>query len=110
MPIIKLALRLSILGHGKAQSCRFLSNQKRRIATHTHSHHASLLSVLPTNIDKSSADYMENAAQMAELVARMQTLHRRIEEGGSVKAKEKHIARGKMLPREYVNSVMPLTG
>ena len=35
-------------------------------------------------------------------MARMQELHRKIEQGGSQKARGKHIAKGKMLPREYV--------
>ncbi len=39
---------------------------------------------------------------MGEVMARMQELHKKIEGGGSAKAREKHIARGKMLPREYV--------
>ena len=42
---------------------------------------------------------------MGEVMARMQELHKKIQEGGSGKAREKHIARGKMLPREYVNRV-----
>ena len=73
----------------------------RSIATHTYSHHASALSVLPTNVDVSSAEYKENAHQMGEVVAKMRKLHQKIEEGGPPKAREKHIARGKMLPREY---------
>ena len=39
---------------------------------------------------------------MGELMARMSELHARIAEGGPEKAKEKHVARGKMLAREYV--------
>ena len=72
------------------------------MATHTYKHHATALSILPTNVDKSSGQYQENAQQMAEVIARMQELHNKIEGGGSAKAREKHIARGKMLPREYV--------
>lgn len=76
--------------------------QSRSIATHTFSHHASALSVLPTNVDTSSADFKENAAQFGELLANMRELHQKIEQGGAQKAREKHVARGKMLPREYV--------
>ena len=76
-----------------------LSNY-RGIATHLHDHHAKLLSILPTNVDKSSKDYKENAAQMQKLTGRMHELHNRIGEGGPAKAREKHISRGKMLPRE----------
>ena len=38
---------------------------------------------------------------MGEVMARMERLHNKIEGGGPVKAKEKHLARGKMLAREY---------
>ena len=47
---------------------------------------------------------------MGEVMAQMQELHKTIEGGGSAKAKEKHIARGKMLPREYVISVAKFSG
>ncbi len=87
-----------------------LHGQKRSIATHTYNHHASTLSVLPTNVDKSSTDYQENARQMGEAMARMQELHHKIEAGGSAKARDKHIARGKMLPREYVGKLIGCNG
>lgn len=74
----------------------------RSIATHTFSHHASLLSIIPTKIDTASAEFRGNAARYEELMANMQELHQKIERGGPEKAREKHIARGKMLPREYV--------
>jgi 3-methylcrotonyl-CoA carboxylase beta subunit len=87
------------------QSCRakqpFHGQQpSRSIASHTYGHHAAALSVLPTNVEVSSADYTENARQMGEAMARMRELHQKIEEGGPARAREKHIARGKMLPRE----------
>jgi len=37
---------------------------------------------------------------MGEAMARMRELHQKIEEGGPARAREKHVARGKMLPRE----------
>ena len=87
-----------------------LQRQTRKVATHTYKHHATALSILPTNVDKSSAQYKENARQMDEVLVRMQELHKKIEGGGSVKAREKHIARGKMLPREYVIMVIEFSG
>lgn len=81
-------------------------NVSRGIATHPHDHHASLLSVLSTTVDKSSTDYKENATQMAEVMTRTTALHEKIQEGGSAKAREKHIARGKMLPRECVQQLL----
>ena len=77
----------------------------RSIATHTYNHHATQLSVLPSKVDTSSKDYKENAAQFNDVMAQMRELHARIEKGGPEKAREKHVARGKMLPREYAQTV-----
>lgn len=78
----------------------------RSIANYTHTHQASAISVLPTSVDTSSADFKENAAQMDELLAKMADLHSTIAKGGPPKAKEKHIARGKLLPRDRVTSLI----
>lgn len=99
-----------LLCHGPntlRQFCHLLTiiqknNHVRCIATQVLSHHASAISILPTKIDTSSTEFKDNASQVGEVMARMQELHRRIHEGGPEKAREKHIARGKMLPREYV--------
>ena len=77
----------------------------RSVATHTTNHHAAAVSVLPTSVDKTSPDFKENAAQMGEVMARMQELHKRIEVGGPEKARDKHIARGKMLPRDRITAL-----
>jgi len=58
--------------------------------------------VLPGNVDIGSIEYHENVRQFGEVLARTQELHRNIEQGGPEKAKEKHVKRGKMLPRECV--------
>jgi 3-methylcrotonyl-CoA carboxylase beta subunit len=39
---------------------------------------------------------------MDDVIAKMKDLRDTIAQGGSQKAREKHVARGKMLPREYV--------
>ncbi|KAG5291822.1 methylcrotonoyl-CoA carboxylase subunit beta [Histoplasma ohiense] len=78
----------------------------RSIANYTHTHQASAISVLPTSVDTSSADFKENAAQMDELLAKMADLHSTIAKGGPPKAKEKHVARGKLLPRDRVTSLI----
>lgn len=87
-----------------------LRRQRRAIATHTYKHHATAISILPTNVDKSSAQYQKNDQHMGEVMARMQELHKKIEGGGSAKAREKHIGRGKMLPREYVLRAAKFSG
>ncbi|THC90257.1 hypothetical protein EYZ11_010284 [Aspergillus tanneri] len=78
----------------------------RSVASYTHPHHASAISVLPSVVDTSSPDFKENARQMTELVDRMASLHTSISQGGPQKAKDKHIARGKMLPRDRVSALI----
>lgn len=85
---------------------RGLSARSRTIASYTHPHHASAISVLPTTVDTSSSDFQENASQMNELLEKMSSLHATISQGGPQKAKEKHIARGKMLPRDRVTALI----
>ncbi|KAL3253331.1 hypothetical protein ABHI18_009586 [Aspergillus niger] len=78
----------------------------RSVASYTHPHHASAISALPTSVDTSSSDFKENAQQMQELLDRMASLHGTISQGGPQKAKDKHIARGKMLPRDRVTALI----
>ncbi|KAL2220118.1 beta subunit of putative 3-methylcrotonyl-CoA carboxylase [Thermoascus aurantiacus ATCC 26904] len=78
----------------------------RTIANYTHPHHASAVSVLQTSVDTSSPEFKENARQMNELLERMSSLHATIAQGGPQKAKEKHLARGKMLPRDRVTALI----
>ncbi|PWY90853.1 3-methylcrotonyl-CoA carboxylase, subunit beta [Aspergillus heteromorphus CBS 117.55] len=78
----------------------------RAAASYTHPHHASAISVLPTAVDTSSSDFRENAQQMQELLDRMTNLHSTISHGGPQKAKDKHLARGKMLPRDRVTALI----
>lgn len=105
MNTMKRALRLGF------ETCKLVPRRRftlhglyqcRSIATHTFSHYASALSVLPTNVNTSSAEFKENTAEFGAVMDGMRALHQSIESGGSPKAREKHIARGKMLPREYV--------
>lgn len=84
----------------------YLISPSRSIASYTHPHHASAISVLPTAVDITSPDFKENAEQMQEVLDQMNTLHSTIAEGGPQKAKDKHIARGKMLPRDRVTSLV----
>lgn len=43
---------------------------------------------------------------MSEVMSRMQELARKIQKGGSEKARQKHIARKKMLPRDRVTALI----
>ncbi|KAL8938275.1 MAG: hypothetical protein Q9211_003279 [Gyalolechia sp. 1 TL-2023] len=78
----------------------------RSIATHTYSHHAKQLSILPTTVDTSSPTYKQNGAQYSELMAQLLKLHQKIERGGPEKAREKHVNRGKMLVRDRITALV----
>ncbi|KAJ5833363.1 hypothetical protein N7474_001674 [Penicillium riverlandense] len=90
----------------RSQPAPLLRLSARTIASYTHPHHASALSVLPTAVDTSSSEYRENSQQMQELLDRMSSLHAKIAQGGSEKAREKHMERGKMLPRDRISSLI----
>ncbi|KAJ5573928.1 methylcrotonoyl-CoA carboxylase beta chain [Penicillium hispanicum] len=83
-----------------------IQTSSRTIASYTHPHHASALSVLPTAVDTSSPEYRENSRHMQELLDRMSSLHASISQGGPQRAREKHVARGKMLPRDRVSALI----
>lgn len=48
----------------------------------------------------------ENYAQMKSLVDQLKTEVGKIVEGGGRKAKERHISKGKLLPRERINTLL----
>jgi 3-methylcrotonyl-CoA carboxylase beta subunit len=75
----------------------------RTIATHTHYHHAQQISIIRSSVDTSSADFKDNVRQMNEAIDRVKELQNTASQGGTQKAREKHIQRGKMLPREYIH-------
>ncbi|KAF2083956.1 carboxyl transferase [Saccharata proteae CBS 121410] len=79
---------------------------KRWVATHTHSHHAAAISILPTTVDKQSKEYKENAEEMGKLVDELEELHTQIALGGSQKARDKHVQRGKMLVRDRITALI----
>lgn len=97
--------RLPVLSR-VSRTASIRSSTRRAIASYTHPHHASAISVLPTAVDASSREFRENDQQMKELVDRMIDMHSNIAQGGPQKAKDKHIARGKMLPRDRVTALI----
>jgi 3-methylcrotonyl-CoA carboxylase beta subunit len=72
----------------------------RTAATYTSRHQAAQISVLQTAVDTNSTSYVDNKKSMQELLDTFTTLHRNAALGGSEKAREKHVAKGKMLVRE----------
>ena len=60
------------------------------------------MSILKTSFDSSSAETKANAEQWAKLRGELAQRRAQAAEGGSKKARERHTARGKLLPRERV--------
>lgn len=61
---------------------------------------------LSTSVNPDSAAFKANAAHMQELVADLQAKVATIAKGGSERSRERHIARGKLLPRERVERLL----
>jgi hypothetical protein len=78
----------------------------RSAATFTHSHHAEAVSIIPTAVDTSSADFKENRRQMEEATENLVSLHSKIAQGGPQRNRDKHIQRGKMLVRDRVTALI----
>ena len=72
----------------------------RTAATYTSRHQAAQISVLQSAVDTGSSAYVENARSMRELLDKFTSLHQDAAVGGPEKARDKHIAKGKMLVRE----------
>ncbi|MGE3302449.1 MAG: carboxyl transferase domain-containing protein [Hyphomonadaceae bacterium] len=64
------------------------------------------MSVLNTEIDPRSEGFARNAARMGELVGDLRARTAEAALGGSARARERHAARGKLLPRERVERLL----
>ncbi len=62
--------------------------------------------VLPTQLNARSADFLANAAAMRTLVEDLNAHIAKIFEGGGEVARARHVARGKLLPRERVQMLL----
>jgi 3-methylcrotonyl-CoA carboxylase beta subunit len=64
------------------------------------------LPILSSSIDRGSAEFRANAERMRALVAELQARRAEAALGGSQRARERHVARGKLLPRERVMNLI----
>ena len=62
--------------------------------------------ILASNIDTGSAEFRANAERMRALCAELQARRAEAALGGSKRARERHVARGKLLPRERVMNLI----
>jgi 3-methylcrotonyl-CoA carboxylase beta subunit len=64
------------------------------------------MSVIASKLQTRSEEFRANAARMKALVADLRTQVERASAGGSDAARAKHVARGKLLPRERVRQLL----
>jgi len=62
--------------------------------------------VIPTAIDRDSLEFQANKQVMEDLVADLKTKIAQIEQGGGEKSRERHLSKGKLLPRERINRLL----
>ncbi len=65
-----------------------------------------VLPVLASTIDKSAAEFRANAEHMRALVEELKARRAEAAQGGPERARERHIARGKLLPRDRVMNLI----
>ena len=64
------------------------------------------MTIIKTKINPRSLDFVENSARMEELVRDLNDQVERIKQGGGKRYQERHIARGKLLPRDRIDSLL----
>ena len=64
------------------------------------------MTVLKSDISPRSAEFQENRAAMAALVEDLRGRVAKVKEGGGEAARDKHLARGKLLPRERIRTLL----
>ena len=64
------------------------------------------MSVVGAKVDRRSDRFAENARRMHELVADLERETARIARGGGEKSVERHLARGKLLPRDRIEGLL----
>ncbi len=64
------------------------------------------MAVIATTADTASKEFQANRTAMRGLVAELEARRAKAAEGGSAQARERHIARGKLLPRDRVMTLI----
>jgi 3-methylcrotonyl-CoA carboxylase beta subunit len=61
---------------------------------------------IKTKVKSASEEFEKNAAANMNLARELRAIHETIAKGGSERAREKHLARGKLLPRDRIRSLV----
>lgn len=64
------------------------------------------MAIIQTKIQPRSASFLENEASMHEQIQDLRQLRNQIAQGGSQAARQRHLDRGKLLPRERVERLL----
>ncbi len=64
------------------------------------------MTILNSSLKTNSQDYLDNAAAMGELIADLREKVAQIKLGGGERARDKHVSRGKLLPRERIRQLL----
>ena len=64
------------------------------------------MSVLRSRLKPASDEYRENAGAMRAMIADLRAQHARVREGGDAAARERHVSRGKLLPRDRIAALL----
>ncbi len=64
------------------------------------------MTILSSAVDRRSETYRVNQEAMQDLLSDLEASSRSLRSGGGQKAREKHLARGKLLPRERVSRLL----
>ena len=64
------------------------------------------MAVIESRINPRSAEFRENARAMAALVENLRAKVAEVERGGGERARKRHLARGKLLPRDRVRELL----
>ena len=64
------------------------------------------MSVLTSAVDRRSEDFATNRQAMQALIAELEAASGRVRAGGGERARERHLSRGKLLPRERVSRLL----
>ncbi|KAM8816188.1 methylcrotonoyl-CoA carboxylase beta chain, mitochondrial isoform 2-T2 [Rhynchonycteris naso] len=78
----------------------------RAAAPRPRAYHGDSVAALGTQPDSGSAVYQENYEQMKALVKQLHERAQKIRQGGSEKARQLHVSRGKLLARERVDGLL----
>ena len=64
------------------------------------------MTILHSHINTHSSDFATNSANLLQQVNALRDLLGKVQQGGGLKAQERHTSRGKLLPRERINRLL----